>query len=194
MAYRPPERLHPFLDALPRRLYAHIARVVAEAERLAAIHGHDVARARAAAWAHDVARAMTGDELMRRAAEYGLEVGDAERSAPVLLHGPVGAEMLRREGGWGDEQILDAVRYHTTGRQGMSAFEMVVLLADKIEPAKVSSEELRRVRAASLGDLAAGAKLFYAWHRAKNDRLGRPTHPRALEASVWLAGVTRPSA
>lgn len=189
MSYRPPKSLLPLLAPLPRRLYAHIALVVAEADGLAASHRIDVERAREAAWAHDIARAMPPEELLRLADDYGLNLLEEERAAPLLLHGPVGAEILRRRAGWNDEEMLNAVRYHTTGRPEMSPFEMLILLADKIEPAKLTDEGMKRVRAATLEDLVAGARLFYSWHESNNRRLGRVTHPLASKTSRWLGST-----
>lgn len=140
-----------------------------------------------AAWAHDVARAMSEDELLRRAGLYGIAILPEERSAPILLHGPVGAAMLRRDLGWDDEELLEAVRYHTTGRAAMTDLQLTVLLADKVEPAKVHDEQMRRVRGLAGESLPAAARLFYRWYLANNERLGRADHPRAVEAAQWLA-------
>jgi predicted HD superfamily hydrolase involved in NAD metabolism len=185
VAFRPPDELAPLLKPLPRSLYSHVARVVAEVDRLR--NGHaDYDRLILAAWAHDVARAASDNELLARANEYGLPVLPEEREAPVLLHGPVGAEVLRRELGWSDEEVLNAVAHHTTGRAQMSEFEATVMLADKIEPAKVRDEQMRRVRAMAADDVWAALREFYRWHDAKNHRLGRSTHPRAAAAVAWL--------
>jgi predicted HD superfamily hydrolase involved in NAD metabolism len=188
LAFRPPEELLPLLQPLPRGLYSHVARVVAEVDRLR--QGHpDYDRLVLAAWAHDVARAMDGDELLARAEEYGMEVLPEEREAPVLLHGPVGAEMVRRELGWSDEDVLNAVAYHTTGRPEMTEFEAALLIADKIEPAKVRDEQMRRVRGLAGDDLWAAVREFYRWHEAHNRQTRRITHPRALEAAEWLTAA-----
>jgi predicted HD superfamily hydrolase involved in NAD metabolism len=192
MAFMPPDVVAPLLERLPRGLYTHVARVVAEVDRLAPVHGVDYDRAIFAAWAHDVARAMSDDDLLARARDSGIDVLDIEQEAPVLLHGPVGAEMLRRELKIDDEEVLNATRYHTTGRPGMSSFEMLILVADKVEPAKLTDEEIRRARAVATEDLKAAAKAFYRWHRRNNAGLGRATHPRALATEEWL-GASPPS-
>ena len=63
-------------------------------------------------------------------------VDGIERANPSLLHGPVAAVWAEKELGITDRSILDAIRYHTTGRAGMSRLEMVVYLADLIEPGR----------------------------------------------------------
>ena len=150
--------------------------------------GHpDYDRLIVAAWAHDIARAMSEGDLLARAEEYGLEVLPEDREAPILLHGPVGAEILRRELGWNDEDVLNAVAYHTTGRPEMSELEALLLIADKIELAKVRDEQMKRVRALAADDLWSAVREFYRWHEEKNAFLVRSTHPRATATSRWLA-------
>ncbi|HET9201107.1 MAG TPA: bis(5'-nucleosyl)-tetraphosphatase (symmetrical) YqeK [Dehalococcoidia bacterium] len=185
MAFRPPEELLPLLEALPRGLYSHVARVVAEVDRLRAGH-QDYDRFVLAAWGHDVARAMDDAELLAKAEEYAIEVLTEELEAPILLHGAVGAEMLKRDLGWDDEDILNGVRYHTTGRPEMSEFEALIMIADKIEPAKIRDEQMRRVRALAGDDIWAALREFYSWRTNDDRRRGRPSHPRALAATDWL--------
>ena len=56
----------------------------------------------------------------------------------MLLHGPVAAELLRHMDGLEDQDIYDAVRWHSTARRGLSPAAKVVFLADKLDPQKVS--------------------------------------------------------
>ena len=58
---------------------------------------------------------------------------ELDRQAPQTLHPFVGAEMVRQEFGIEDADILNAIRYHTTGRAHMGTVEKVVFIADKIE-------------------------------------------------------------
>ena len=62
------------------------------------------------------------------------------RRNPVLLHGPVAALWLQREGGIEDKEVLEAVRCHTTGQKGMGPVAKVVFLADKLDPHKVARD------------------------------------------------------
>jgi predicted HD superfamily hydrolase involved in NAD metabolism len=188
---QPPASLASFLEDLPRGLYRHVVRVVAEVDRLAPAHNVDLGRALLAAWAHDVARAMPGDELLVRAEAFGLEIPPIERENPLLLHGPVGAEILRHETAYDDSEVLDAVRYHTTGRSEMTPLEAVVLIGDKIEPTKVRDAEMRRVRDLAAIDLPAALNAFFRWHAAAIERRGGQVHPRAGAAAEWWAQQAR---
>ena len=103
------EKVQRRVDTLPGGLQSHIRRAGEVALALARRHGIDEERVSLAVLAHDVARAMSGPELLRLAAELRLPVGVVERSVPVLLHGAVGAELLKVEDGLDDREVYDAV-------------------------------------------------------------------------------------
>ena len=138
-------RIQRRVDNLPPKLQAHIARAQDVARELAPYHNVPPEQAALGILAHDVARAMSGSELLHCAAQFTLPVGIVDRRVPVLLHGPVGAEILRREEGltaagedgvndWGE--LYQAVYWHTTAHPGLDAMGKVVFLADKLDPNK----------------------------------------------------------
>lgn len=172
-------------ERLSPKRYGHTLRVARTAEGLARTHGLDPARTRLAALLHDVARETPAQEFLDLADTWHLPVGRPERENPKLLHGPIAAEFARRELGVEDEEILAAVREHTTGRPNMTPLSLVLFVADKIEPARdyPSVERLRKlagenVRAAALESLRRSM--------AHNQERGRPTHPSSLETLKWL--------
>jgi predicted HD superfamily hydrolase involved in NAD metabolism len=169
---------------LPQGLAEHVERVVAEADRLASGYRQlGKERVKLAAWGHDIARALSPQELLARARGFSLEVSPVEEQAPILLHGPVGAEILRREYGIDDPEVLAVARFHSTGRAGMSLLEKVIFVADKIEPGKVRAKPaLARVRELADRDLDA-AILEYLDQLLETARQERwPLHPQAVAA------------
>ena len=156
--------------------YEHTLRVADTAENLALAHGLDADRARLAAILHDAAREMEPEEFLKLADRWDLQVGDQEQQSPKLLHGPVAAELARRELGVDDEEVLEAVRAHTTGRPGMGQLALVLYVADKIEPAREypSVEHLRRL---AREDLDGGALEALRRAMAHNEARGKATHP-----------------
>jgi len=169
---------------LPRGLAEHVGRAAAEAERLAAgFKELDRERVELAAWGHDIARALSPQELLARARGLGLEVSPVEDEAPILLHGPVGAEILRQEYGIDDRQVLAAARFHSTGRAGMSLLEKVIFVADKIEPGKVRAKPaLARVRELADRDLDAAILEYLDQMLVVAREEGWPLHPQAVAA------------
>ena len=174
-------------ERLSARRYGHTLRVAQTAERLARRHGLDPQRARLAGLLHDAAREMPPERLLGLAREWGIPVGPFERENPKLLHGPVAAELARRRLDLSDEEVLRAIREHTTGSPGMGPLSLALYVADKIEPARdyPSVERLRELARTDLREAAEEALRRAVEH---NERRGRPTHPASLE---WLREAER---
>ncbi len=132
------QRIADEIARLPAGVQAHVEQVRRAAVELASLHELDLARAELAAQGHDICRLVKGADLIDMAGKLGLTVTAIDRAVPVFLHGPVGAEVLRRDFGIDDEAVLDAIRYHTMGRAGMAPLEKLLFLADKLDPSKVS--------------------------------------------------------
>lgn len=144
------------LARLPEGLQDHIRRVRDIAAPLAARHGVDARAVDVGAAAHDLARAMSPDALLTESRRLGLSVHPVEERAPILLHGPVAAVWLELDGEITDPRVIEAVRWHTTGKVGMGLVARVVLVADNIEPEKVRWDpSLESVAALAEKDLDA---------------------------------------
>jgi len=120
---------------LPKGLRDHIQRVESISEELAQAHSVSQDRVRLCAQAHDLCRAMKGEELLRRARDLSISIHPVEEKLPILLHGPVAAELLRREG-LDDDDVYQGVYYHSTACTGLEPVAKVVFLADKLDPHK----------------------------------------------------------
>lgn len=172
--------------------YGHTLRVAGTAEDLARVHGLDPDRARLAALVHDAAREIgEPEEFLRLAREWDLPVGEPERQSPKLLHGPVAAELARRELGVEDEEVLEAIRVHTVGGPGMGPLALVLYVADKIEPAR-DYPSAGRLRALSREDLRVAAAESLRRAIAHNEGRGRPPHPASRETLAWLEAEHAP--
>jgi predicted HD superfamily hydrolase involved in NAD metabolism len=156
------EALRAAVERLPRGLVEHIQRMVAEAKDLGHRYGLDERQVELAAWGHDIARHLSPHDLLDAARRFGLEIRPAEKKLPILLHGAVGAEILRRDYGIDDPEVLAAVRFHTTGRAEMSTLEKVIFVADKIEEGKVRSvPSLAKMRELAQRDLDAAVEEYF---------------------------------
>jgi predicted HD superfamily hydrolase involved in NAD metabolism len=183
-------------DALARcRLsdgrYAHTLRVADTAADLARIHNLDEDRARLSALIHDSARETSPEEFLRLAREWNVPIGEPERQSPKLLHGPVAAELARRELGVEDREILEAVRAHTTGKPGMGPLALALYVADKIEPAR-DYPSVERLRGLAREDLHTAAAESLRRAIAHNEGRGKDIHPSSREALEWLEADRTP--
>ncbi|MCK0471626.1 bis(5'-nucleosyl)-tetraphosphatase (symmetrical) YqeK [Halalkalibacter sp. APA_J-10(15)] len=113
--------------------YIHTLGVVESAIELARRFGADEGKAELAAIFHDYAKFRSKDE-MRTLIRDHLQDHTLLDYGSELLHAPCGAYYVKEEQGITDEDVLNAIRYHTTGRVGMNLLEKVVFLADYIEP------------------------------------------------------------
>jgi HD superfamily phosphohydrolase YqeK len=152
-------------EKLSENRYRHTQNVLHMAVDMAGRFGEDEDKARIAALFHDYCKE-----------------GGAENN---LLHGGLAADALRDEYGVEDTDILAAVRYHTTGRRGMSRLEMIVFLADTLEPGRTYEgvEELRKI---ALEDLEAGTLRVLQELGVYLKQTGYEMTTDSLEAIEWL--------
>lgn len=118
---------------LPEHRYIHTIGVTDTAITLAKQYGADEKKAEIAGVFHDYAKYRPKQEMIDIIHAENLPK-DLLLYSSELWHAPVGAILVKKEIGITDEEILDAIRSHTTGRAGMTTLEKVVLLADYIEP------------------------------------------------------------
>ena len=175
------EEIRRDVGRLFRGLYEHILRVEGIAVGLAEAHGIDVEKVRVAALLHDLARAKRPEELLAMAEGFGIEVGQPESRMPIFLHGPVAAEMARGWYGVEDEEILEAVRAHTTGLPGMGPVARAVFLADKLDPSKDRRYPFNgRVREMAGRDLDGAVLAFLEGEIAGREAGGGVVHPASV--------------
>ena len=159
-------------------LFLHSRGVEESASKLALLYGVDAKKASLAGLLHDYGKIYSHPVLYQIALEHGL--GDEFcLKEPSLLHAPVGAWLLRHELGIEDEEILEAVRVHTTGMAGISRLAKIVYLADYIEPGRdyPGVDDLRKI---SIVDLDKA--LFVALERTIKNVLDRKKvlHPDSV--------------
>ncbi|RLQ98152.1 bis(5'-nucleosyl)-tetraphosphatase (symmetrical) YqeK [Falsibacillus albus] len=133
-------------EQITEHRYQHTLGVVQAAIKLAERFGADVEKAEQAAIFHDYAKFRSKEEMR--------DIIRSQKMDPKLLdhneelwHAPVGAYLVKHEAGVEDEEVLDAIRFHTSGRVGMTLLEKVVYLADYIEPGRhfPGVEEVREI-------------------------------------------------
>jgi nicotinate-nucleotide adenylyltransferase len=115
----------------PKRFY-HTCCVSNEAVKLAKLYDGDVEKARFAGLVHDITKDNSKEEQLRIVEKYSIILDKVEAYSPKLLHAITGAAVLKYEHNITDSDILNAVRYHTTARAGMSLREKISYLADYI--------------------------------------------------------------
>ncbi len=193
MAQWPPI-LEEQIATLPEGLRLHVERARAVGQRLAESHGIDTCAVDLALAAHDIARAMDVVDIMSEAQRLGLRIDEVEHPVPVLLHSHIAATWLERKFGVSDKRVLDAVRWHSTGRASMDGVSKVVFLADKIEPEKVAhNPALTGILELAMLDLDAGLLQFIDTQIVLHVGRGLTIHPKLIEMRNGLLKRNPPS-
>ena len=188
------QRLHGLIRALPQGLQDHLARTREAALELAAHHGVAADRVELAALGHDLARAHSEEALLEQARDLGLAVHPVEERVPILLHGPVAAELLKRECGVEDAEVLEAVRWHSTGVPGMGAVGLTVFLADKLEHQKLRrSAHLLDIAETARKSLEQAVADYLTMELSSLLKRGSLLHPASVEARNDLLSRSFPS-
>lgn len=115
---------------LSKKRYVHSLDVAQTAEKLAERYNGDRERAYLAGLVHDICKEIPIGEQLEMAMECGRDFSPAEQLIPPLYHSAAGAWYCENVLDIKDEDILNAVRYHTAARDGMSLLEEIIYIAD----------------------------------------------------------------
>ena len=113
----------------------HTEAVVETALKLCEVYGEDAEKAELAATFHDLYRGVKTDCINYHVLHLGLE--EKYKDNANLAHGKIAAYVMEHNYNIKDQDVLNAVSYHTTGRAGMSLLEKIIYIADAIEPNRV---------------------------------------------------------
>lgn len=117
---------------LNEKRYRHTMGVIETATKLAERYGADEEKAYIAALFHDACKNLDIDEMNSLVEEYG--IGDQYIDKPQLAHSKLAAAIIRDRFEMEDEDIINAISYHTTGRAEMSLLEKIIYISDAVEP------------------------------------------------------------
>lgn len=123
---------------LDKERWTHTEGVRDFALALCAIYGEDKEKALIAAVCHDLYRRITPKETDKLIDRYG--ISEAYRQNPALAHGKIAAAVMKAKLGIEDQDVLNAVSFHTTGRARMSLLEKIIFIADSAEPGRKYKE------------------------------------------------------
>lgn len=133
--------------------YRHTIGVQYTAVMLAMRYGVDLQQAALAGLLHDCAKYLEEQEILKECEKHHIAYSSTEKRQPYLLHAKLGAFYAKKKYGIKDEEILSAIRYHTTGRPDMSLLEKIVFTADYIEPHRRMISALPAIRMTAFEDL-----------------------------------------
>ncbi len=150
-------------DCLSEERFLHTLGTAQCARELAKKYGLDEDKAYLTGLLHDCAKCLETQELLKIIKEELKDVDEGELQNYKTFHAPVGAYFAKKIYGINDNEILGAIRKHTIGATGMSLFEKIIFLADKIEPNtrdKKYRDEIREILNKNEGEDGVNLALF----------------------------------
>ncbi|MCM1557967.1 MAG: bis(5'-nucleosyl)-tetraphosphatase (symmetrical) YqeK [Butyrivibrio sp.] len=134
--------------------FAHTLGVEFTAAALAMRYGGSVTDAQIAGVLHDCAKCLSDERRLQICEKHDIPVSEVERRNPFLLHAKAGAYLAEEKYEIRNRpEIINAIRYHTTGREDMGLLEKIVFVADYIEPGRRHAPNLPEIRRLAFEDL-----------------------------------------
>lgn len=140
-------------ERLSKKRYEHTIGVMYTATSMAMCYQVDVKKALYAGLLHDCAKYLKDEEKVEACHKYHLPITSIEDKNKELLHSKIGAEFAKHRYGIEDEEILNAIRYHTTGKPNMTRLEEILFVADYIEPNRKELPGMEEIRYFAFHDL-----------------------------------------
>lgn len=129
--YKEEEVLKDIRERLSDFRYIHSLEVAKSARMLAERYGEDPEKAYIAGLSHDVLKELSREEYFEFFKSENITLSPVEEVTPNLWHAIAGARYLEKNYGF-DEDIISAVRYHTTGKEEMTLLQKIIFTADFI--------------------------------------------------------------
>lgn len=173
-------------DMLPEHRLRHSEGVAESAVKLSEIYGYNKEKAYLAGILHDCAKYLNEEEVNYFVNKYGIQLDSYEKNNIALSHSIIGAVLAKNEFSIKDEEIIEAIRYHTTGKENMNNLEKIVYMADLIEENRIypGVEELRELAYNKQMDKAL-LKSFDNTIKLVIER-NQIIHPRTIEARNYI--------
>ncbi|MFO8069080.1 MAG: bis(5'-nucleosyl)-tetraphosphatase (symmetrical) YqeK [Alkalibacterium sp.] len=172
-------------DAMSQRRYRHVLRVEKTAIELAEKYNIDKEKVSIAALAHDYAKEKPDEEMRDLIISENLEL-DMLQFGSNIWHGPIGAVLMKNEYQLEDEDILEAIKYHTIGSPTMGEIAQIIYVADYIEPNRLH-KGVDKARKLAEKDLSA--TVAYITRQTLKHLIDRKNkiYPKAVETyNAWV--------
>ena len=167
---------------------AHVTGVESQAVMLAMQWGIDPETAAVAGILHDITKAQSKEKQLKLCEKYGILLEKAEKENPSLLHARTGAALARDRFGVSDE-IVEAIRWHTTGKPDMNTLEKILYLADYTEPNR-DFPGVEELRALCFEDLDKAMALGLQMSIDDLNERGKPIFHDTMDAYNWYKNLT----
>lgn len=160
--------------------YTHTLGVEETARQMALLFGEDAQKAALAGLLHDCAKCMNLSQMVKAA--KGVPLDPVMKDSKALMHAVAGMCVAKNVYGVDDEQVLSAIRWHTTGHAGMTNLEKIIYLADMIEPSRKPYPGLEQIRSLCWKDLNEAMHMALKMSLEHVLAQGKTLHPDTMAA------------
>ncbi|MBZ4645108.1 MAG: hypothetical protein PWR27_1452 [Petroclostridium sp.] len=165
--------------------FRHSIGVRDTAIELAKLYGCDAEKARIAGLLHDCAKDIKKQQILQLCDKFDIVLDNISKAEMQLIHGPLGAKIAQHQFGIVDEEILEAVHYHTVAKAEMTTLCKIIYLADFIEPNRdfPGVDKLRRIAYKDLNQailMAIDNTIRFVLS------LGKLIHPNTIDARNYI--------
>ncbi|MGP1569319.1 MAG: bis(5'-nucleosyl)-tetraphosphatase (symmetrical) YqeK [Eubacteriales bacterium] len=178
------EKIDEFMKAhLTEKRIRHVYAVRDTAVHLSKLYGEDPKKAEIAALCHDLFKCFDKNTANEYVKKYNLD--DKYIDNIDLSHSKIAAAFAKEDLKIDDQDILNAISFHTTGRANMSRLEKIIYLADAIEPNR-TYEEVDYIRKMSEIDLDRAVILTLSGSIKMLERLKKPIDSDTIKALDFM--------
>lgn len=177
-------------NVLSEKRFNHSERVVKRALEYARVYNIDIEKVKLTAIAHDIAKEIPKEKIIdycNNINNIKVKLDDVEEKNLELAHGKIGAKICETKYGF-TEDMVNAIKYHTTGRMGMSLFEKIIFLADSTEAGRNYDELewLVDIAKKNINEAVVFVLKFNIEKTLKNNKLVHPNSIYAYNEMVML--------
>ncbi len=140
---------------LDAKRFEHTLGVAYTASALAMCYDVDINKAQTAGLLHDCAKCLSDEKKLSICKKHNIQISKIENRNPFLLHAKAGSYIAMNKFNIHDQDIINAILNHTTGRPGMSMLEKIIYISDYIEPGRKQAPNLKEVRKLAFQNLDA---------------------------------------
>lgn len=146
---------------LKHKRFVHSLGVAYTAANLAMRYSYDMNKAFTAGLLHDCAKYMSDEDIIEYCNKHDITLSNIEIDNPALIHAKAGVYMAKSKYDIDDIEILDSIRWHTTGHSAMEIHEKILFVADYIEPNRTHDSDLSLIRNMAYEDIDACIAKIY---------------------------------
>lgn len=180
--YKYEKEINMLKNSLTEKRFNHSIQVAKEAKSLAIEHNEDIEKTFLSGLLHDCCKCFTKEEIYISKDKYNFKLDDVLEKQLDLAHSFLGYYVAKDIYNIQDENMLNSIKYHTTGKANMSKLEKIIYIADYIEPTRAYFQGLDKARELAYKDLDKAMEFILKNTIDFNEKKGRIIHPLSKEA------------